>query len=221
MTAVPRLAMVLATDSWPTAATTAAHLARQSRAADVELVIVAEPGGVRVPDAAADGLAGIAVVEEPGALADLARARAAGVRAARAPVIAFGETHSFPQPRWADGLLRAFEDERLAAAGPAVANGNPDTLRSWVSALMDYGPWVPPVEPSDQLDLPGHNSAFRRDVLLARGDGLADALRSDTLLSRDLRLDGHVVRVEPAARTAHVNATLPVSWLRDRVRVER
>jgi hypothetical protein len=209
--------MVLATDSWETTAQTAAHLSRQSRADEIELVLVAPPGRVQVPDGARDRLAAIAVVEVPRALEDLPRARAAGVRAATAPVVVFGETHSFPQPGWADVLLRAFEDDGLAAVGPAVANGNPDTLRSWAGMLMDYGPWLPPLEAAEGVDLPGHNSAFRREVLLARGDGLAVALRSDTLLTRELREGGQRVRLEPAARTAHVNPTRPLSWVRDRV----
>jgi hypothetical protein len=82
---------------------------------------------------------------------------------------------------------------------------------------MDYGPWLAPVEPLEGCDLPGHNSAFRRDLLVDRGDGLPDALRSDTLLAGELRRSGHRVAVEPGARTAHVNVTRARSWAPERV----
>ena len=156
-------------------------------------------------------------MEEPGALDDLARARAAGVRAARAPIVVFAETHSFPQPGWADALLEAFDGSDRVAVGPAVVNANPGTLRSWVALFMDYGPWLEPIDEREDCDLPGHNSAFRRDTLLARGDGLAQALRSDMLLASELRQTGHRVRLEPRARTAHVNVTRPASWPVERI----
>jgi hypothetical protein len=211
------LSAVLATDTWESAAATARHLSRQSRAGEVELVLVARPGEVRIPDTAGASLAAIRLVEEPDALRGLARARAAGVRAATAPIVVFAETHSFPEPGWADALLRAFDGEDVVAVGPSVVNANPDTLRSWVAILIDYGPWLHPVEPREGCELPGHNSAFRRDALLARGGRLAEALRSDMLLASELWRAGHRVRIEPEARTAHVNVTRPASWTRERV----
>ena len=55
----------------------------------------------------------------------LPEARAAGVRAASAPIVFIGETHSYPQPGWAEALLTAFEGP-WAAVVPAIGNANPN-----------------------------------------------------------------------------------------------
>lgn len=217
MSVSARLSAILATDSWESAAATVHHLAAQSRALELELVLVAPPGAVRVPPGAAGAIGSVRVVGEPDAVADLARARAAGVREASAPVVAFAETHAFPEPGWADALIAAFERDGHAAVGPAVVNANPGTLRSWVGLAMDYGPWLAPEAAREGCELPGHNSAFRRDVLLPRGARLADDLRADALLAGELQRAGHAVRLEPEARTAHLNVTRPGAWARDRV----
>src|SRR4051812_32206319 len=44
-------------------------------------------------------------------------ARAAAVRAAAAPLVAFAEDHSFPQPGWASALVAAFDDG-ISVVGP-------------------------------------------------------------------------------------------------------
>lgn len=71
-------------------------------------------------------------------------------------------------------------------------------------------------------DLPGRNTSYKRELLLAYGDELDALLELETLLHWDLRARGHQLYLEPAARTLHVNhARLPafvrehfyVGWL--------
>jgi len=144
----------------------------------------------------------VQVVESTTATA--AHARAAGIRAATSPVIALTEDHSLPEPGWAEALLRPFA-EGCAVAGPEVANGNPGTLVSWGNFLIEYGEWSTPAPAGAAAHLPGHNSAYRREVLLALGDALPEWLEAESLLHWHLRAAGHRLVVEPAARTRHFN----------------
>jgi hypothetical protein len=150
----------------------------------------------------------------------LPAARAAGIRAAGAPLVAIAETHSFPEPGWARAQLAAHRGS-WAAVGPAMVNANPDSLISWAGLLLDYGPWVELAEPGQSDDVPVHNSCFKRDTLLDYGSGLEDALAREYYLVQDLQQKGHRLYMEPAARTAHMNVSRPGAWLRERFHAGR
>ena len=131
-------------------------------------------------------------------------ARAHGVRAARAPLVGFLEEHSRPRPGWAAALLRAFA-EPWAAVGPVMFNANPGVGRSDATCLMSYGLFFPPQTAGEVPILPGHNSAYRREVLLGYGDELPRLLANDNVLMGVLRGDGHRLFLEPAMGVEHLN----------------
>jgi hypothetical protein len=131
-------------------------------------------------------------------------ARATGVRAATAPIVAFTEDHSFPQRGWGAALLSAFE-QGFSVVGPIVENGNPQSSTSWANFLLEYGSWMPPGESGAITHLPGHNSAYRRDVLLALGERLTSMIEAESVLHWELTQAGHRLAQAPRARTRHVN----------------
>jgi hypothetical protein len=131
-------------------------------------------------------------------------ARAAAVRVARAPLVAFSEDHCFPQPGWARALTNAFAGG-WTGVGPVVENGNPQSAVSWANILLEYGPWMPPRHRGAAAHIPGHNSAYRRDVLLSLGDDLPRMIEAESLLHWHLGRQGHRFAIEPAARTRHIN----------------
>src|SRR5437868_5149876 len=55
---------------------------------------------------------------EMGDIKTTSRARAAAIRAASGPVVALAEDHAFPEPDWAEVLIRAHR-QPWAAVGPA------------------------------------------------------------------------------------------------------
>jgi hypothetical protein len=206
VTAVPALSVVYVADAFDTIRKTVRHVAAQSISERIEVVVVI-PRGVEVPqeDPELAPLWGVQSVEVD-SIASMERARAPGIAAARAPVVVLGESHSFPEPGWAEALLAPF-DEHWAAVGPAVRNANPRTPASWANLLLDYGPWLGG-ERRELPDLPGHNSAYRRDLLLELGDELATLLEAEFVLHARLRAAGHRLLLEPAARVRHLNLTL-------------
>jgi hypothetical protein len=209
----PALSVVLITpDSFETIRKTAGCVARQSACAAIELVIVAPTAaGIDVDQTLVAGLAGVQLVRLD-SLTPTGPARAAAIRAARAPVVAFGEEHCFPEPGWAQALIDAHRED-YAAVGPAMHNANPDTIVSWADFLVAYGPWASPVDRSERDYLPGHNSSYKRAVLLEYGDALATLMEAETVVMWDLRAKGHRLLLEPAARTLHTNFGRWRSWL--------
>ena len=209
----PELSVVLITpDSFETIRRTVQCVVNQDVRSRIELVVVA-PAGVAI-EVDRDLTAPLAAVQvvRLASLRPAGPARAAAIRAARAPIIAFGEEHCFPQPGWAEALLAAHRGD-YAAVGPAMRNANPGTIVSWADVLIGYGPWLEPVDRSERPYLPGHNSSFKRSVLLEYGDALDTLMEAETVLMWDLAKRGHRLLLEPAAVAAHMNFGYGSSWL--------
>jgi hypothetical protein len=151
-------------------------------------------------------------VVETGPLLSTARARAAGVRAASAHIVAFAEDHSYPAPGWAEALIKRHQED-WAAVGPAMANANPRTVTSWANLLIEYSEWLHPCPSGEREHLPGHNSAYKRALLLEYGDCLEQMLDAESILHWDLRRKGHRLYLEGAAQTFHENFSRPLPCL--------
>jgi hypothetical protein len=189
-----------------------ANVARTIRALRVqtvrhrlELVIVAPSQSIPLDPAMIEGFAGVQVVGIDNIGGSSNRARVAGIRVARAPIVALAEDHSFPEPGWAEALLAAHAEGTWAAVGPVICNANPATAVSWANLLLEYGPWMESTARGAAAHLPGHNSSYRRDVLLAYGEKLEALMESESILQWDLTRHGHRLLIEPAARTHHLN----------------
>ncbi len=210
---VPKLAVVIATrDGFGTIRRTVEHLRAQTVRREMELLIVAPNRELLGLDPqAVDGFARCQVVEV-GTIDQIGAANAAGIRSASAPVVVLAEDHCFPEPDWAGQLIEAHQQD-WAAVGPAIRNANPATTVSWADLFIGYGPWLEPV-PSGEADfLPGHNSSYKRHLLLPYGDRLATLLAAETVLHWDLRAKGFRLFLEPRARVAHTNFSRWSSWI--------
>jgi hypothetical protein len=216
----PALSVVVVADAFATIRRTVRHLRAQTIAGRIELVIVSGPG-VELP-VGGEELAGFARVTAVAVddIRSLSWARAPGIRAASAPLVALAESHCYPEPEWAESLLAAHEGP-WAAVGPAVYNANPETLVSWTNLVLDYGPWLGPTDGGELGDLPGHNSSYKRDVLLTYGDRLESMLEAETIMHVDMRRRGLRLYQEPAARVEHLNVTRTSSWIGERFQTGR
>jgi hypothetical protein len=202
----PALSVVLPTDRLETMQRTLSHLSSQTARDELELVIVApsdaSPGSWR----SELGDFRHVVLVEVESVEVMPAARAAGVRAATAPVVAFTETHCFPDPSWAAALIAAHRGP-WAAVGPAIGNANPRRPTSWGNLFADYGPWTEPVASGAAEHLPGHNTSYKRSVLLRYGEDLDRALEAESVVHWQLTAQGHRLFLESAARTRHHNMT--------------
>ena len=213
----PLLSVVIATpDSFDVIRHTILHLARQTVRDFLEIVIVAPSHAqlklneTSLPDSLTE-FARVQIVEVC-TIHSIGRANAAGIRRATAPVIALAEDHCFPEPQWAENLIKAHRGP-WAAVGPAVCNANPKSAVSWADLFIGYGPWLSPTIGREADFLPGHNTSYKRAHLLAYGAELESMMEAETLLHWDLRANGHRLFLDPSVQVAHINFSLWRSWL--------
>lgn len=136
--------------------------------------------------------------------------KAAGVRRARAPIVAFMEDHVELRPGWLEGILQAAGDP-WSALGAEVHNANPGVGLGDVVGLINYGLWSPPLARGEMEMLAGNNSIYRRELLLQRGEQLEKLLTSDTVLQMWLAKEGHRLLAEPSISISHRNPTTLLS----------
>jgi hypothetical protein len=205
MSPMPEMSVIVLTpDSYAPIRRLMAHLGAQSACDRLELVLVAPRiGSLRADEAELPRFAAVRMVEAD-VQRSTAEARAAGVRAATAPIVVFTEDHSLPEPAWAESLIQA-HGEGWAVVGPAVSNGNPRSAVSWANLLIEYIEWLHPASRGPARHLPGHNSAYERDVLLPYGAAPGERLEVESLLHWDLAAHGERLLLEPEARTHHFN----------------
>ncbi|MFI5396966.1 MAG: glycosyltransferase [Candidatus Binatia bacterium] len=199
-------------DSYETIRALVSRLRAQTARAALEVIVVA-PSAESVRAGLAD-LQGFCCwrVVAIGALRTVAQAKAIGVRHATAPVVVLTEDHSLPDPAWAQALIDAHRHD-WAAVGPAMDNGNPQSLISWADFVIGYGAWFNPPAAGEVDELPGHNTSYKRDLLLDHDARLEALLGAEIILHHELRARGHRLYLEPAAKTFHANFTQPRRWI--------
>jgi hypothetical protein len=196
--------ILITPDNYATIAKTMHCLENQTLHDQLEIVIVAPSNEqLQMDKSIPFAFDGVRIVEI-GPLISTAEARAAGIRQATTPIVALTEDHSFPEPRWAEALVRAHQ-QKWAAVGPAVSNGNPLSLTSWANFVIEYGEWLYPAKSGSASHLPGHNSSYKRAVLLNYGDELSRFLESESLLHWDLISKGYSLFLESDTVTRHLN----------------
>ena len=206
-----KLSVILATpDNFQTIATTIGYLAQQSCKEVIEIVIVAPSKDLEVDDAKLAVFAHYQIVATD--ITTIGRANATGIRHAKSPIVALAEDHCFPAPDWAEHLIKRHE-QPWAVVGPAVSNANPRSIVSWADFFIGYGPWLQPISSQEMTFLPGHNSSYKKDILLEYGSKLDEMMEAETVLHWDLHHQGHRLYLEAAAKTAHTNFSLWSSWL--------
>ena len=131
-------------------------------------------------------------------------ARVRGVKAARTPVVCFVEDHCFPEPGWAEALLKRHKED-WSGVGPALLNANPTSATSWVNFLVEYGDWAYPIAAGAVSHIPGHNSSYKRDALLSLEPHLAELMEAESTMQWKMRDFGHEFFVEPEAQVRHYN----------------
>jgi GT2 family glycosyltransferase len=151
-------------------------------------------------------------IVEVGPLRSVGQAKVAGIRCATAPVVVLTEDHCFPDPGWARALIEAHRGN-WAAVGPSMDNANPQSLISWADFIIGYGPWFNPLAAHEAELLPGHNTSYKRDLLLGYGERLEALLGAESNLHHDLRARGFRLYLEPAAKAFHINFTKPSRWI--------
>jgi hypothetical protein len=209
------MSVIIGADHYETIRRTIRHVQAQSVRDRLELIIVTPAGGALGLDGAdVAGFASVRVIEVR-TIIPLALALAAGVRAARAPIVAFAESHAYPGPGWAEALIGAHAAPRAGVA-PVLGNANPDSLTSWANLFLDFGACVEPIAAGPVEYLPGHNSSYKRNLVMEYDAELEAMMEAEILLHWALRARGYQLYLDPTIRTFHLNVTRLGSWLPER-----
>ena len=210
--ATPALsAIVVVPDAYETVRRTMGCLRAQTVAEQVEIVIVApsrQQIGLDERDLACFHSW---QVVEAGKVTSIGDGFEAGIRKARAPIVALTEDHSYPDANWAEAFISA-HGQPWAVVGPRMRNGNPGTMISRADFYQAYGEWAQPVSSGTVRHLPGHNSSYKRDLLLEYDTALIDRLEAESVLHWDLGRRGYQLYLESQAVTRHLNFALFSTW---------
>ncbi len=208
----PAVSVIIATmDSYDSIRKTISHVCAQTVADTIEVIIVAPSAEQLGADGKSAPFTNMQVVET-GPIESIGAANASGIRNASADIVVLAEDHCFPEPGWAAALIDAHRGD-WAAVGPGVRNANPATAVSWADLFIGYGPWLLPTPGGEAEFLPGHNTSYKREVLLQYGEDLDSLMDAETVLHWKLRSDGFRLLLEPRAVVAHTNFSLWRSWL--------
>jgi hypothetical protein len=191
-------------DTYDTIRLAVTHITAQTVRESLELVIAA-PSRERLGLVESDlkNLHSYQVIEV-GEVLHRGAAAAAAIRAARGPIVGMVENHSFPDPEWAEVLIKAHEGP-WAGVCPMIEIFNPKTLVSRTERLIDYGMWIARTEATEIDRLPWHNSSYKRDLVMQFDDDLEKILDPEYHLQDRLRAQGHRFYLDPRARTRHIS----------------
>jgi hypothetical protein len=140
--------------------------------------------------------------------------RAKGIQVAKADIVVYTEDHCYPAADWAEHLVKAHEGP-WAAVGPQIGLANAHSYTSWANFFIQYVSWMRPSEGGIAEDVPGHNSSYKRKILLEYGDELFHQTIFDTAMNQDLRRKGYELYVEPKALAFHLFMTNVMPFMRE------
>jgi hypothetical protein len=205
-------AIVVVPDRYDTVRQTMIHLQAQTVAEQIEIILVTPSYQQLQLDESELACFHSWQVVEVGADTTKAYGFVTGIRHAHAPIVALTEDHSFPDANWAEVLIDAHK-QTWAAVGPSMRNGNPNTMISWADFYQAYGEWTRPISSGPVRHLPGHNSSYKRDILLKLGNQLEDLMEAESVLHRHLRAQGYELLLESRTCTSHLNFSTWSSWI--------
>ncbi len=173
----------------------------QQDSLDQAEIIILDIAYGKYPPLAGSGLSSVKVLDCSSS-SSYGSLRAQAVHNARGQVVAFLEEHALAQPGWLKALVRDFH-KGYAGVGGSPEALNPGVGLSDVFSLINFGFLLTSSTPVNQL--PVHNGAYRRDILLSFGNQLPMLLASDLLLSPKIIEKGFTLLADPEVKILHLN----------------
>ena len=205
-------AIVVVPDTYDTVRHTMSYLQAQTAVEQIEIIFVAPSHKQLGLDESELTCFHSWHVVEVGTVTSKARGFVTGIRHAHAPVVALTEDHSFPDANWAEVMIAAHQ-KPWAAVGPSMKNGNPNAMLSWADFYQAYGEWTRPILSGSVRHLPGHNSSYKREILLSYGNQLESLMEAENILHRYMKAEGYELLLESKTCTSHLNFGTWSSWL--------
>lgn len=132
----------------------------------------------------------------------LGEMRAAGARAARAPLVAYLFDHCHPRPGWAQAVIDAFAPG-VSAVGYVFEDDDGASYPARAALCSDFAAWTVAATPGPVDRLAWQDVAYRRCDLLALGPQLDRLLDFDDPVFVELRRGGAVLVLAAGAVVRH------------------
>jgi hypothetical protein len=191
------------------------HLEAQTVAHQIEIVCVVDKRDQIPAERLKPGCFHSWSVVEVEKIKSIGQGFTAGILKAQAPIVALTEDHSFPDTAWAETFIRRHR-ENWDIVGPSMRNQNPVNTISRADFYQAYGGWAQPVKSGSPAVLPGHNSSYKRDILLALGADLEVYMEAESVMHRYLGQHGHTLWLAAETCTAHYNFDSWQAWIPSR-----
>jgi hypothetical protein len=85
---------------------------------------------------------------------------------------------------------------------------------SWADYYLAYSEWSSHVSSGIMRHLPGHNSSYKRSILLAFGERLDSLMQAESVLHRFFKDKGYQLWFESKTYTTHLNFTAWTPWVK-------
>lgn len=128
--------------------------------------------------------------------------RAAGLREAKAPLVAVTEDHCIPRPDWLQRIQDAHDRTGWAAVGGGVENDSTTRVVDWAVFFCEYHQHMSPVPEGPNAFIPGMNVAYDMTALEPLRPVFEEGLWENFLHDR-LRDAGHVLGMDPTIVVGH------------------
>jgi hypothetical protein len=211
----PELSVIFPTDTYETIKPGLTRLRQQTIADRIEVILVAPSAKTLAPAMGYESDFAAFRILEVSSISPLGIPRAVGIRAATAPFVFVGETHSFLHTDAAGKLLGTIVEGHWDGVTPGFENGNPNGVLSWSAFLAAYGRWSATLPAGEIEEAPVYDTLYRRDVLMEMGERLVPMLSGGDDLRRALRARGRRLYFCPMARIDHLNLARPRPWLHE------
>lgn len=120
--------------------------------------------------------------------------RAIGLKKTKGRIVALLEDHGTPSAGWCEAMLKAHQEEGVAAVGGAVANGV-DRILNWAVYYCDFGRYQNPVPKGDVEFLSDSNVSYKREILWEIQDLWSEAFH-ETSVNWEIKRRGHKLRLD-------------------------
>src|SRR5262245_36036771 len=178
-------------------------------------VIVVHSGEDDTCDVAARTLPAVRTVQLPErALA--ARARAAGVVAARGDILAFIDSDAYAAPDWIEQVVRSVESGRDLICG-SIGNANPDSAVARAEQLVMFSEFLSQTPQRPMWFALSGNLVMRRATYERFGPFVEVRASEDLIFSRRVAMAGGTIPFAPHMRVFHDNRRRIRPYLRNQM----
>ena len=211
MAAKPTLSVIMITeDKYEVCRRTISYLLAQSVVDQIEFVLVGPSRGVMQVDEAELAPFHSFKIIEIGKVNSTGQGLAAGTLGSTADLVTYAEEHGFPPANLFEVMLRNAGEKNYQAYGWSIEPSNPGAV-AWAHIYAQFAEAVAPRPSGEVSRLGGHQSMYRRALLMEYKENLVDLFGSEAVLQEVLARRG--IKLFMVGEVANGHTQISNFWL--------